>query len=109
MVDKGLAFVHFLSFRVLALDSGLSEKFNKYHIAIKYTNVFQNFVDITGRKKKLKVYLNVRYEDLNDTKRICRNASTNASNNINAELELTSFTEVDDLMEIIQQQYNLLE
>lgn len=109
MSENTKAIYHELRDRVLALDSGLSEKFNKYHIAIKYTNVFQNFVDIKGRKNKLKVYLNVRYEDLNDTKRICRNASTNASNNLNAELELTSITEVNDLMDLIQQQYNLLE
>jgi predicted transport protein len=109
MSENTKAIYHEIRDRVLALDSDLSEKFNKYDIGIKYASLFQNFVVLSGNQKKIKVYLNVRYEDLNDTKRICRNVSANPSGHLNAEVELTSITQVDDLMELIQQQYNLLE
>ena len=59
-----------LSNKIKSLDERIIEKYNKYYIALKFKEAYLNFVDVEGRKTKLKVFLNTDYQELDDRRNV---------------------------------------
>jgi uncharacterized protein with ParB-like and HNH nuclease domain/predicted transport protein len=57
---------------VLSLDSEISEEYLKLYIAYKLET---NVVDVVPQKDKLKLYINIKFNELNDPKELCRDVS----------------------------------
>jgi predicted transport protein len=79
------------------------EEFRSEYIAYKSIT---NFVDIEPQKSNLKIWLNMKFSEVNDPLGLCRNVS-NIGHHGNGEVELTigSLDRLDDVMELIQQAF----
>lgn len=96
-----------LSDRIKSLDERIIEKYNKYYIALKFEDAYLNFVDVEGRKTKLKVFLNTDYRELDDRRNVAdafrmQNSVWTGSTYI----EIKSMDEIDGAMELIEQFYD---
>lgn len=58
--------------RILNLDASVREEFKKLYIAYKTTT---NFVDITPQKSRLRLSLNMRFDEIDDPKGLCRDVT----------------------------------
>lgn len=90
--------------RILNLDASVREEFKKRYIAYKTTT---NFVDITPQRNRLRLSLNMRFEEINDPKGLCRDV-TNVGlwGNGDVEVGLSSFNQIDDIMFLVRQAFN---
>ncbi|GAA7191619.1 hypothetical protein BD0068_11120 [Helicobacter pylori] len=70
--------------KIKALDEGITESFMKAYIAYKFKT---NFVDIVVQTKDLKLYLNMKFHELQDEKNLARDA-TNKHHNGNGDIEV---------------------
>lgn len=61
----------FAAFRraVLEMDPCITEEFKKYYVAFKAET---NFVDVVPQAKRLRLMLNMRFADINDSKALCK-------------------------------------
>ncbi|GAA9388460.1 DUF262 and DUF1524 domain-containing protein [Helicobacter pylori] len=66
-----------LSKEIKALDERITEKFNQDYIFYKFS---KNFVDIVVQTKDLKLYLNMKFNELQDEKNLARKAKGNYGN-----------------------------
>ncbi|GHR23101.1 DUF262 and DUF1524 domain-containing protein [Helicobacter pylori] len=66
-----------LSKEIKALDERITESFMKAYIAYKFKT---NFVDIVVQTKDLKLYLNMKFNELQDEKNLARKAKGNYGN-----------------------------
>ncbi len=73
-----------LSKEIKALDERISESFMKAYIAYKFKT---NFVDIVVQTKDLKLYLNMKFNELQDEKNLASDA-TNKHHNGNGDIEV---------------------
>jgi len=89
--------------RILNLDPSIREEIKKKYIAYKTTT---NFVDIVPQKNRLRLSLNVTYEEIDDPKGLCTDI-TNVSRwgNGDVEVKLSSIDELDDVMYLIHQAF----
>lgn len=73
-LDGGLARELFDAFRleVLALDECVREEFLKLYIAYKAET---NFVDVVPQAKRLRLSLNMDFQEINDPRKICKDVS----------------------------------
>ncbi|WP_367688639.1 GmrSD restriction endonuclease domain-containing protein [Helicobacter pylori] len=69
---------------IKALDERITEKFNQKYIAYKFKT---NFVDIVVQTKDLKLYLNMKFNELQDEKNLASDA-TNKHHNGNGNIEV---------------------
>jgi len=90
------------SFRksVLALDPCVTEKFLKHYIAYKAET---NFVDISPQVKRLKIWLNMKYSELNDPRDLCKDVSDRREMNGYVELFLSNLDEVPYVIGLVRQ------
>jgi len=95
---------HLLRRRVLNLDPTVREEFKKLYIAYKTTT---NFVDIVPQRSRLRLSLNMAFDEINDPKGICKNV-TNLGRWGNGDVEVgfTSPIEIDYVMFLIQQSFD---
>jgi uncharacterized protein with ParB-like and HNH nuclease domain/predicted transport protein len=103
-MDKDILELHeHLKKRILNLDSSVSEEYKKLYIAYKTST---NFVDIVPQKKKLRLSLNLRMDEIHDPKKLCKDV-TNLGRwgNGDVEVGLSSLEEIDDIMDLIHQSY----
>ena len=90
--------------RILNLDSSVTEEILKLYIAYKTTT---NFVDVVPQKSKLRLSLNMRFDEINDLKGLCRDVTDKGRwGNGDVELGISSFDELDYAMYLIKQAYN---
>ncbi|GAA7624487.1 hypothetical protein JP0133_09900 [Helicobacter pylori] len=73
-----------LSKEIKALDERITESFMKAYIAYKFKT---NFVDIVVQTKDLKLYLNMKFNELQDEKNLASDA-TNKCHNGNGDIEV---------------------
>ncbi len=73
-----------LSKEIKALDERITEKFNKMCISYKFD---KNFVDIVVQTKDLKLYLNMKFNELQDEKNLARDM-TNKGHLGNGDIEV---------------------
>ena len=89
--------------RILNLDSSVREEVKKHYIAYKTTT---NFVDIEPQKKRLVLTLNIRFDEIDDLKELCRDV-TNIGHfgNGDVEISITSLDQIEDVMELVLQAF----
>ncbi|GAA7190858.1 DUF262 and DUF1524 domain-containing protein [Helicobacter pylori] len=73
-----------LSKEIKALDERITEKFNQVYISYKFS---KNFVDIVVQTKDLKLYLNMKFNELQDEKNLARDM-TNKHHSGNGGIEV---------------------
>ncbi|WP_217619719.1 GmrSD restriction endonuclease domain-containing protein [Helicobacter pylori] len=76
---------------IKALDERITEKFNQKYIAYKFKT---NFVDIVVQTKDLKLYLNMKFNELQDEKNLAEDI-TNKHHNGNGDIEVKLETKED--------------
>jgi len=89
--------------RILNLDSSVREDVKKLYIAYKTTT---NFVDIVPQKNRLRLSLNMRFNEIDDPKGLCKDI-TNLGRwgNGDVEIGLSSFAQLDDVMLLVRQSF----
>ena len=94
--------------RILAIDKDIIEDPKKYYIAYKTT---RNFVDIVFKKSKLKLYINMKTGTLDDPRGLARDLETPVHighwGNGDYEVEVTPGADLDYVMDLIQQSYDI--
>ena len=87
--------------RILNLESSVKEEVLKYYIAYK---TITNFCDIEPQKRNLKIFLNLKFEELNDPKGICQDVGDiGHRGNGEVEVKLASLEDIDYMMFLIKQ------
>jgi predicted transport protein len=96
---------HLLRRRILYIDPTVKEEFKKLYIAYKTTT---NFVDIVPQKSRLRLSLNMTFDEINDPQGICKDI-TNLGRWGNGDVEVgfKSSTEIDYVMFLIQQSFDV--
>jgi len=92
-----------LRMRIMNLDSSVKEEFTKLYIAYKNST---NFVDIIPQKNRLRLILNMPFDEVDDPKGVCRDITT-VGHHGNGDLEvgIESLVEVDYIMFLIRQSF----
>ena len=86
---------------VLSLDPEISEEYLKLYIAYKLET---NVVDVVPQKDKLKLYINIKFNELNDPKELCRDVSqTGHWGNGDVELILSSEEDIAYVINLVRQ------
>jgi len=90
--------------RILNLDSSVKEDILKLYIAYKTTT---NFVDIVPQKSRLRLSLNMRFDEVNDPKGICKDVTDKGRwGNGDVEVGISNFEELDYVMFLIKQAFD---
>ncbi|MFP6313962.1 DUF262 domain-containing protein [Helicobacter pylori] len=74
-----------LSKEIKALDERVTESFMKAYIAYKFKT---NFVDIVVQTKDLKMYLNMKFHELQDEKNLAKDRTNKKNHNGNGDVEV---------------------
>ncbi len=91
--------------RILNLDPSVREEYKKQYIAYKTAT---NFVDVEPHKGYLKLYLNMPFSEIDDPKNFCRDITTVGHHgNGDIEVRLQSLNQLDDVMELIRQAFEV--
>ena len=86
---------------LLSLDPEISEEYLKLYIAYKLET---NVVDVVPQKDKLKLYINIKFNELNDPKKLCRGVSQkNHWENGKVELILSSEEDIAYVISLVGQ------
>ncbi len=90
--------------RILNLNSSVKEDILKLYIAYKTTT---NFVDIVPQKNRLRLSLNMQFDEVNDPKGICRDITDKGRwGNGDVEVGISNFVELDYIMFLIKQTFD---
>lgn len=90
--------------RILNLDSSVKEEILKLYIAYKTTT---NFVDIVPQKNRLRLSLNMQFDEVNDPKEICKDVTGKGRwGNGDVEVGISKFEELDYIMLLIKQAFD---
>jgi uncharacterized protein with ParB-like and HNH nuclease domain/predicted transport protein len=89
--------------RVLNIDSSVHVECKKLYIAFKSVT---NFVDIVPQKKRLRLSLNIAFDEMKDPKGLCKDVSNLGRwGNGDVEVGLGRISELDYTMELIEQAF----
>ncbi len=89
--------------RILNLSPNVKREFKKLYIAYKLDT---NFADIVIQKQRLRISVNMKFYDIFDPNHICRDITgLGRWGNGDVELFLEHVSDVDQVMEIIEQSY----
>lgn len=98
-----LALFKQLQKRILNLDVSVREEVKKQYIAYKTTS---NFADVEPQKKRLRITLNLPFNEIDDPKGLCKNLTgIGHYGNGDVEISLTSSDQLDDAMDLIRQSF----
>lgn len=91
--------------RVLNLDPSVTQEPLKLYIAYKTTT---NFVDVVPQKSRLRLSLNMAFDEIDDPKGLCKDV-TNLGRwgNGDVEISLSSPSQIDDVMDLVRQSFKL--
>ncbi|WGG46483.1 DUF262 and DUF1524 domain-containing protein [Rossellomorea sp. DA94] len=89
--------------RICNLDTSVREEYKKLYIAYKTTT---NFVDIVPQKSRLRLSINMAFDEIFDPKGLCRDV-TNIGRWGNGDIEVgvSNFNDIDDAMALIKQSF----
>lgn len=91
--------------RILNIDASVKEEFKKLYIAYKSST---NFVDIVPQKARLRLSLNIDFEQIIDPKGWCKDVSgLGRWGNGDVEVGVSALGELDYVMELIQQAFDV--
>lgn len=91
--------------RILNLDAGVHEEIRKQYIAYNLTT---NFVEIVALSSELKLFLDITIDELNDAKVLARDVTTVGHwGTGDVEVRLRTFDELEDVMALIRQAFDL--
>lgn len=91
--------------RILNIDSSVKEEHKKLYIAFKSTT---NFVDIVPQKARLRLSLNMDFDDIIDPRSICKDITDLGRwGNGNVEFGVTQVSDLDYAMDLIQQSFDI--
>lgn len=91
--------------RIQNLSPAVKREFKKLYIAYKLDT---NFVDIVFQKQRLRISVNMKYSEIIDPNGICRDITgLGRWGNGDVELFMEHTSDVDQVMEIIEQSYRL--
>lgn len=91
--------------RIMNLSPNVKREFKKMYIAYKLDT---NFVDIVVQKQRLRISANMKFAEVYDPLGICRDITgLGRWGNGDVELFMEHASDVDQVMEIIEQSYNL--
>lgn len=86
---------------ILALDPCVSEEFLKLYVAYKAET---NFADVVPQAKQLRISLNMRYVEISDPKRMCKDVSgVGRWGNGEVEVRLSAADEIPYVMGLVRQ------
>lgn len=89
--------------RILNLDASVREEVKKLYIAYKTTT---NFVDIVPQKSRLRLSLNMEFNEIDDPKSICKDVSDLGRwGNGDVEVGISSHDEIEYIMFLIRQSF----
>ena len=98
-----LALFEQLNERILKLDSSVRKEYKKLYIAYKTDT---NFVDVIPQAKQLRLSLNMKFSEIHDPKKLCRDISgISRWGNGDVEVGLASPDRLDDVMDLIRQSF----
>jgi uncharacterized protein with ParB-like and HNH nuclease domain/predicted transport protein len=90
--------------RVLNLDSTVREEVLKLYIAYKATT---NFVDVVPQKSRLRLSLNMDFDEVHDPKGLCKDVTgIGRWGNGDVEVGLSSPAQLDDVMALVKQAFD---
>lgn len=90
--------------RILNIDASVKEEFKKLYIAFKSST---NFVDIVPQKARLRLSLNIEFNEIIDPKGICKNVSgLGRWGNGDVEIGISALGELDYVMELVLQAFD---
>ena len=90
---------------VLALDPCVSEEFLKLYVAYKAE---KNFVDAVPQAKRLRLSLNMRFNEVNDPKGLCKDVTEIGRwGNGDVEVGLSSMDELPYVLGLVRQSLDL--
>lgn len=91
--------------RILNLSPNVKREFKKLYVAYKLDT---NFVDIVFQKQRLRISLNMKFSEVIDPNGICRDITgLGRWGNGDVELYMEHTSDVDQIMEIVEQSYRL--
>ncbi len=91
--------------QVLNLDASVTEEPHKFYVAYKATT---NFVDVVPQAKRLRLSLNMRFDEINDPRSICRDVSNLGRwGNGDVEVGLSSMADLSYVMGLVKQALDL--
>lgn len=91
--------------RILNIDSSVKEEIKKLYIAFKSST---NFVDIEPQKSRLRLMLNMKYDEINDPLKIAKDVTgLGRWGNGDVEVGISNINEIDDVMDLIQQAFDV--
>lgn len=89
--------------RVLNLDASVTEEFKKLYIAYKLTT---NFVDVVPQKNRLRLSLNMKFNEIDDPKEWCKDITgLGRWGNGDVEVGLSSVDDLDYVMHLVKQSF----
>ena len=89
--------------RILNIDSSVTEEILKLYVAYK-TNT--NFVDIVPQKSRLRLSLNMRFDEINDPMNLCKDVTDKGRwGNGDVEVGISSMDEIDYVLSLIKQAF----
>lgn len=99
-----LSLYQLLDNRIMNISSGIKREYKKLYIAYKADT---NFVDIIPQKTRLRLAINMKFNEVIDPKGICLDVTNKRGwGNGAVEAILEYEHEIDDVMDIINQSYN---
>ena len=88
---------------ILNLDASVTEEFLKLYVAYKTTT---NFVDVVPQKNRLRLSLNMEFDEVYDPKGLCKDVThLGRWGNGNVEVGLKSAKELEDVMALVRQSF----
>jgi len=89
--------------RVLNIDASARVEFKKLYIAFKSQT---NFVDVVPQKRRLRLSLNISFDEIKDTKGICKDVSgLGRWGNGDVEVGLDNNSDLDYIIELVEQAF----
>lgn len=104
-LKSGIVEEIFSAFRkeVLALDASITEEFLKLYVAYKADT---NFVDVVPQAKQLRLYLNMRFTELDDPRKLAKDVTnTGRWGNGDVEVGLSSLADLPYVMGLVRQSF----
>ena len=87
------------------LSSDVKREYTKLYIAYKLDT---NFVDVVVQKQRLRISVNMKFSEIHDPKDICKDITgLGRWGNGDVELFMEHTSDVDNVMEIIEQSYRM--
>ena len=97
--------IEVLDRRIQNLSPDVKREFKKLYVAYKLDT---NFVDIVFQKQRLRISVNMKFSEVIDPNGICRDITgIGRWGNGDVELYMEHTSDVDQIMEIVEQSYRL--